>query len=165
MVPRLVSTYHSTTIIVATCVSLVVIFYITTTLSYLRTGSGSQSWSEFTGLIQNDGNNQDYAGLPFSANRDISHAIKSLYQAMRVPITEGFEDIHGVWHNASTRQPWKTPLGSKLCIVDIDTRRLNGTGQIMEEPLEWNNQHYTTPGILNHYLYGNFPDANRVSFD
>lgn len=50
---------------------------------------------------------------------------------------------------------WTESLGERLCIVDIDTRALNGSGQILsKEGFRWDDVEYTGAGMLNHYLYG-----------
>jgi hypothetical protein len=46
-------------------------------------------------------------------------------------------------------------MGSKLCIVDIDTRALDEPGELLSsEGLDWGRLHYTSAGMLNHYIYG-----------
>lgn len=50
---------------------------------------------------------------------------------------------------------WTNPLGKKLCIVDIDTRPLNETGQLMNDEFNWETMEGVSIGMLNHYLYGN----------
>ncbi|KIM94355.1 hypothetical protein OIDMADRAFT_106766 [Oidiodendron maius Zn] len=49
---------------------------------------------------------------------------------------------------------WTKPLGKRLCIVDIDTRPLNGTNDILNtEDFDWPQYHPTSAGMMGHYLY------------
>jgi hypothetical protein len=49
---------------------------------------------------------------------------------------------------------WTNPLGKELCIVDIDTRPLNETNQVMNDEFNWQTIEGVSVGMLNHYLYG-----------
>jgi hypothetical protein len=49
---------------------------------------------------------------------------------------------------------WSNPLGKDLCIVDVDTRPLNETNQLMNEEFNWQTIEGVSVGMLNHYLYG-----------
>jgi hypothetical protein len=84
-------------------------------------------------------------------------AIRALYAPLLASIdaptfvdpTDGQEyhlpDGDVIWHN---------PLGKELCIVDVDTRPLNETNQIMNEEFNWQRVEGVSVGMLNHYLYG-----------
>jgi hypothetical protein len=52
---------------------------------------------------------------------------------------------------------WGTALGTKLCIVDIDTRPLNGDKQVFDpRNVTWSQLEQIAGGMLNHYVYGKY---------
>jgi len=52
-----------------------------------------------------------------------------------------------------TASHWTTSLGSKLCIVHVDTRPLNQTKELFSPTFSWSELEGESPGLLNHYLY------------
>lgn len=47
------------------------------------------------------------------------------------------------------------PLRNKVCILDVDSRILDGAGGLLnDEPLGWNEVNKQTGGLINHYLFG-----------
>lgn len=82
--------------------------------------------------------------------------IKSLFQSTKVPVNAiRFTDRFGTEHSLEKEAEWTAPLGKRLCIVDIDTRSLDDGGQIFDpNGLNWRDMHYTSAGMMNHYIYG-----------
>lgn len=91
---------------------------------------------------------------PLTTSLDL---IKALYTPKLHPVDwPNYVDFEGVEHLMSNDPIWTESLGSRLCIVDIDTRPLNETNQVLNnEHLNWDTVDYTAAGMLNHYLYGN----------
>lgn len=50
-------------------------------------------------------------------------------------------------------------FGKNLCIIDVDTRPLNNTNELMNEDFNWQSISGVSTGMLNHYLYGNSPTS------
>jgi hypothetical protein len=50
---------------------------------------------------------------------------------------------------------WTKPMGKQICIVDIDTRPMNGSDEVWSEDggFHWQHAGKLTPGIMNHFLY------------
>lgn len=61
---------------------------------------------------------------------------------------------------------WTSAMGSRIALVDIDTRGLDGPGEIMSPgPLYWENLTFTSAGMMGHYLYSMyFPNDERYLF-
>lgn len=62
------------------------------------------------------------------------------------------------WYiSENTTSHWNEPSGEELCIIDLDNRPFNETGQIFaNETMSWENAtevHGLSVGILNHWLY------------
>lgn len=73
-----------------------------------------------------------------------------------------YVDFEGLEHELGKAPVWTESLGSRLCIVDIDTRPLNESNQIMNKNrLNWDKAEYTAAGMLNHYLYGTEPSIQH----
>ena len=72
------------------------------------------------------------------------------------PITEPeFVTPDHTVYNFTGDPIWTKSIGNELCIFDSDDRPFNEEGQIWgEEPFSWDGLKGTTPGILNHFLYG-----------
>jgi hypothetical protein len=53
---------------------------------------------------------------------------------------------------------WSKPLAQQMCIIDLDNRTFNQSGQIFgPDAMSWkdkNQVHGLSMGILNHWLYG-----------
>jgi hypothetical protein len=61
----------------------------------------------------------------------------------------------GTVYKLPQNSTWTQPLGKRLCIVDIDTRPLNGEYDLLDEskPFSWADMGTTSAGMLGHYLY------------
>jgi hypothetical protein len=82
--------------------------------------------------------------------------IQALYAPRLHPVDwPNYVDFEGLEHQMNLEASWTESLGSRLCIVDIDTRPLNESNQIMNKGhLNWDSTQYTAAGMLNHYIYG-----------
>jgi hypothetical protein len=53
---------------------------------------------------------------------------------------------------------WQQPMRENLCIIDLDNRLFNASGQVFgPQPMSWDNPkgvHGLSLGFLNHYVYG-----------
>jgi hypothetical protein len=50
-------------------------------------------------------------------------------------------------------------LEKRVLILDIDSRPLDGPGQLMnEDKMEWHKTRSVTAGMLSHYMFGRFLD-------
>lgn len=61
---------------------------------------------------------------------------------------------------SGSNETWTQPLGEQLCIIDLDNRRFNESGQLWAEaPMTWDRPaevHGLSLGVLNHWLYGTY---------
>jgi hypothetical protein len=98
--------------------------------------------------------------LTFSAPAklfSLQDIVQALWRPLIIPITaESFVDYNGSMQARGDLKPhWRTPLGKKLCIVDIDTRPLSEKHQILDpNNIAWSELDTVGSGMLNHYLYG-----------
>jgi hypothetical protein len=83
-------------------------------------------------------------------------AIKALYAPLLAPITASVfvDPADGDAYYLPGEPIWSNPLGKDLCIVDIDTRPLNETHQLLNEDFNWQTAEGVSVGMLNHYIYG-----------
>jgi hypothetical protein len=82
-------------------------------------------------------------------------AIRALYAPLLHPITaDYFVDPTDGGVYGTNQTIWTNPLGKNLCIVDVDTRPLNETNELMSEEFNWQTIEGVSTGMLNHYLYG-----------
>ncbi|KAF5680017.1 hypothetical protein FHETE_559 [Fusarium heterosporum] len=65
---------------------------------------------------------------------------------------------YGHWPSKlpSDKPIWNKPLGKKLCIVDLESRRFDKPGQLWSDEMTWNKSrevHGPSGGSLNHWVY------------
>lgn len=65
---------------------------------------------------------------------------------------------YGHWPSKlpSDKPIWNEPLGKKLCIIDLESRRFDKPGQIWSDEMTWNKSrevHGPSGGTLNHWVY------------
>jgi hypothetical protein len=84
-------------------------------------------------------------------------AIRAIYAPLLHPIDAPFfvDPTDGQVYNTN-QTIWTEGLGKQLCIIDVDTRPLNETDQLMNEDFNWQTISGVSVGMLNHYLYGIF---------
>ena len=82
--------------------------------------------------------------------------IRELYRPIALPITaQNFTDEDGDVYQLPAEPRFNKPLGKKVLILDIDSRPLNGPGQLMNKgKLEWHNMRPLSAGMLSHYMFG-----------
>jgi hypothetical protein len=66
---------------------------------------------------------------------------------------------YGHWPSKlpSDKPIWNKPLGKKLCIIDLESRRFDKPGQLWSDEMTWNKSrevHGPSGGSLNHWVYG-----------
>jgi len=83
------------------------------------------------------------------------NAVRAIYAPLLVSISaRSFMDrTAGEVYINPDKPTWTAGLGKGLCIVDIDTRPLNDTNQILNNNFNWTSLEGISPGMLNHYLY------------
>lgn len=90
--------------------------------------------------------------------------LRKLYRPSQDIDATVFQDYSGTEWQLKDEPLWTKPLGKKLCIVDIDTRPLDGKDEILDEnPLNWDSTHPLAAGMLNHYMYGTYPVIHEPS--
>jgi hypothetical protein len=89
---------------------------------------------------------------------DLSMAavIKALYRPMLHPVdAANFTDEDGKIHRLGGEPRFKKKLGKNVLILDIDSRALDGEGQLMNEELKWGpKMRPLSAGMLSHYMFG-----------
>jgi hypothetical protein len=86
----------------------------------------------------------------------LPHIFRALYAPL-IPAIDApsFTTNDGFTFDLTQRPVWTEALGRRLCIVDIDTRPLDGQDQVKgPDILNWNHADYLSAGMMNHYLYG-----------
>lgn len=81
--------------------------------------------------------------------------IKSLYEAIKHDGASPFVTPDGITWTIRGDLVWKHPLENQLCILDVNTDPMVETDSAWYTGgFNWTNAKKTTPGVLNHYLYG-----------
>jgi hypothetical protein len=91
---------------------------------------------------------------------DVSMAtiIKALYGPILHPIdAPNFIDEDGDVYRLAGEPKFKSKLGKKVLILDIDSRPLTEKGQLMDPQLKWKGMRSLSAGMLGHYMFGTFP--------
>ena len=84
--------------------------------------------------------------------------IKALYGPIIHPIdAANFTDEDGDLYQLSGEPKFKSKLGKKVLILDIDSRPLNEPGQLMNDHLKWKGMRSLSAGMLGHYMFGMYP--------
>lgn len=87
--------------------------------------------------------------------------VRDLWAPLLHPVdAKSFTDVDGEEHLLSKPPLHTKKLGKRLCVLDVDSRKLDGEGQILnKEPQEWKKLRPLSAGVLAHYLYGeDIPD-------
>lgn len=90
---------------------------------------------------------------------DVSMAtiIKALYGPILHPIdAANFTDEDGDIYRLAGEPKFKSKLGKKVLILDIDSRPLTEKGQLMDPQLKWKGMRSLSAGMLGHYMFGTF---------
>jgi hypothetical protein len=96
---------------------------------------------------------------------DVSMAtiIKALYGPILHPIdAANFTDEDGDVYRLAGEPKFKSKLGKKVLILDIDSRPLTEKGQLMDPQLKWKGMRSLSAGMLGHYMFGTFPTMMAV---
>jgi hypothetical protein len=90
---------------------------------------------------------------------DLAAIISALFEPIKLPITAAsWTDFDGLEFSIPKNPVWTTSLGKRLCIIDIDTRPLNASNQILNTGyFDWAHYGTTSAGMMGHYLYGESP--------
>jgi hypothetical protein len=86
----------------------------------------------------------------------MTDVIRELYRPIIHPITaQNFTDEDSDVYQLPAEPRFKKPLGKRVLILDIDSRPLDGPGQLMNEnKLEWHRMRPLSAGMLSHYMFG-----------
>ena len=80
--------------------------------------------------------------------------IKALYEPILHPVAaHNFTDEDGDVYQLSKTPRFREKLGKKVLVLDIDSRPMDGPGQLMNEQLEWKGMRPLAAGMLSHYTY------------
>jgi hypothetical protein len=83
--------------------------------------------------------------------------IKALYGPILHPIdAANFTDEDGDVYRLAGEPRFKSKLGKKVLILDIDSRPLTDEGQLMNKHLKWKGMRSLSAGMLGHYMFGMF---------
>lgn len=84
--------------------------------------------------------------------------IKALYRPVLHPIdAANFTDEEGKIHHLPGEAQFKEKLGKRVLILDIDSRPLDGEGQLLDPNLKWRGMRPLSAGMLSHYMFGKSP--------
>lgn len=87
----------------------------------------------------------------------MSTIIKALYGPVLHPIdAPEFTDEDGDVYRLSGEPRFKSKLGKKVLILDIDSRPLTEEGQLMNKHLKWKGMRSLSAGMLGHYMFGTY---------
>lgn len=85
----------------------------------------------------------------------MSTILKALYSSVLHPVdAANFTDDEGDVYRLPSAPRFRHGLGSKVLILDVDSRPLTGEGQIMNESLQWKGMRPLSAGMLSHYMFG-----------
>lgn len=100
---------------------------------------------------------QSHLAPPKKQHVSFQDALQAIYHPLVKSITaETFTDSTDgtVYHMNNSNPDWTHSLGKQFCIVDIDTRFQNESGQLFHnDNLNWDSVEGVSSGIPNHYLY------------
>ncbi|KAF1990900.1 hypothetical protein K402DRAFT_417643 [Aulographum hederae CBS 113979] len=127
---------------------------LTLTFVRLQTPALSSPLGSLHSQDVNEGHEGQHLVLSDSS-ADFPHLLRALYSPLIPAVTtEKFTTYNGKTFALSKNPNWTEPLGKDLCIVDIDTRPLDGADQLMgDQPLNWDSFGKLGAGMMNHYLY------------
>jgi hypothetical protein len=82
--------------------------------------------------------------------------ITQLWTQLKLPITAGeFVNSDGESFKLPKSPTWTSNFGRSLCILDVDTRPIDGEGDILQgEPLMFSKLRPLSAGMMAHYNYG-----------
>ncbi|KAF2755431.1 hypothetical protein EJ05DRAFT_540169 [Pseudovirgaria hyperparasitica] len=94
-------------------------------------------------------NESSFPVIPFD------EMIRQLYGTRKIDMTASlFTDEDGKVHRIPGRPRFKTPLGKRLVILDIDTRPLDEEGELFSSvEWDWKKVHHLSAGMVSHYMY------------
>ncbi|KAL2017428.1 hypothetical protein VTK56DRAFT_2084 [Thermocarpiscus australiensis] len=94
---------------------------------------------------------------PSDGPGDVSELIRALWAPLVVPITAPtFMPLNGTEKQLPPPEELihTEPLGKRVCILDVDTRELDGESSIFaQRPPSWDKLGSPSAGFLSHYLY------------
>lgn len=86
-----------------------------------------------------------------------------MYKPAITPDQEVFKPHNAFEWKLPEKAHWQQPMRENLCIIDLDNRPFNESGQVFgPDVMDWDNPtgvHGLSVGLLNHYVYGTFPCA------
>ncbi|KAF2812312.1 uncharacterized protein BDZ99DRAFT_518166 [Mytilinidion resinicola] len=93
--------------------------------------------------------------VPVNDTNAMDEVLRLIYGPMLQPITAAnFTDEDGDVYQLPGPPRFTKPLGKRVLILDIDSRPLDGPGQIMnKDKMEWHDARSLTAGMLSHYMF------------
>ncbi|KAJ4288790.1 hypothetical protein N0V88_007326 [Collariella sp. IMI 366227] len=90
-----------------------------------------------------------------AALHSVSDLIRAVWASRVLPIdAPSFTTYDGETKHLTKPLIHTQPLGKRLCILDVDNRRLDEEGHVFSHtPPTWDNLQYQSAGFLSHYLY------------
>ncbi|KAG6021904.1 hypothetical protein E4U41_002366 [Claviceps citrina] len=83
--------------------------------------------------------------------------LKQLYKPSITPDSPNFKPRDAFEWNLTEKAHWQQPMRENLCIIDLDNRKFNKSGQIYgPDVMDWDSPsgvHGLSLGLLNHYIY------------
>ncbi|KAM0544328.1 hypothetical protein ACHAPJ_011864 [Fusarium lateritium] len=93
---------------------------------------------------------------PSGPNLDLFTPDQWVRPAVKVNDPEYYPYGHWPSKLPSDKPIWNEPLGKKLCIIDLESRRFDKPGQLWSDEMTWNKSrdvHGPSGGSLNHWVY------------
>lgn len=94
------------------------------------------------------------------ANDDVlrSFFLKNLHKPVVSPADTTFKPYDAFEWQLPEKAHWQQPMGENLCIIDLDNRQFNQSGELYgPDVMSWDSPkgvHGLSLGLLNHYVYG-----------
>jgi hypothetical protein len=94
---------------------------------------------------------------PFKKS-ELGNLFRSIHRPSIRPDSLNYKTYGGLEFQREGDALWKKRLGERLCIIDLDDRKMDGDGQIFSDTA-WNFDRTSglSAGVLNHYMYGKWP--------
>ncbi|KAF2635785.1 hypothetical protein P280DRAFT_170571 [Massarina eburnea CBS 473.64] len=94
------------------------------------------------------------SNVTLPTDETMTTVIKALYEPVLHPVdAHNFTDEDGDTHRLGGPPRFRSKLGKRVLVIDIDSRPLTGAGQLMNSDLKWKGMRPLSAGMLSHYIY------------